>query len=134
VGFQGHVAFNEPPSTRWTRVTLDELRASRTRVVSLAVDTLIAHAHRRCGGNTFAVPPLAVTLGMQELLAARRVRLYLDTGAWKQTILRVLLFSEPDVEYPATLVRDHPDVHVYADRETASPPALAISGTAAAKP
>lgn len=122
VGFQGHVAFNEPPRTRWTPVTLAQLRESQTRVVPLSVDTLIAHAQRRCGGNVFAVPPMAVTLGMRDLLSAERIRLYLDTGSWKGTILRILLFSEADVDYPATLVRDHPDVHVYADAVTATSP------------
>lgn len=122
VGFQGHIAFNEPPASRWTSVTVEQLRDSRTRVVPLAVDTIIAHAQRRVGGNTFAVPPLAVTLGMRELLSARRLRLYLDTGSWKQTILRILLFSEPDVDYPATLARDHPDLLVVADAATAACP------------
>ena len=122
VGFQGHIAFNEPPASRWVAVTVDELRRSRTRIVPLAVDTIIAHAQRRAGGNPFAVPPMSVTLGMRELLGARKLRLYLDTGEWKQTILRILLFSEPDVDYPATLVRDHPDVHVVADRASATSP------------
>jgi glucosamine-6-phosphate deaminase len=122
VGFQGHIAFNEPPSSRWVSVTLDELRMSRTRVVPLAVDTIIAHSHRSAGGNVFAVPPMAVTLGMRDLLAAPRVRLYIDTGAWKRTILRILLFSEADVDYPATLVRGHPDARVVADRDSAVPP------------
>jgi glucosamine-6-phosphate deaminase len=122
VGFQGHVAFNEPPASRWVAVGLEDLRASRTRVGPLAVDTIIAHAQRRSGGNVFAVPPMAITLGMRELLSARRVRLYLDTGSWKRTILRILLFSEPTVDYPVTLVRDHPDVHVTADRASAECP------------
>jgi glucosamine-6-phosphate deaminase len=127
-GFSGHIAFNEPPASRWTSVTVEQLRGSRTRVVPLAVDTIIAHAQRRSGGNTFAVPPLAVTLGMRELLSARRLRLYLDTGSWKQTILRILLFSEPDVDYPATLARDHPDLLVVADAATAAcPPPVGLS-------
>jgi glucosamine-6-phosphate deaminase len=127
VGFQGHVAFNEPPASRWTAVTVDELLVSRTRVLPLTVDTLIAHAQRRAGGNTFAVPPMAATLGFRELLSAQKVRLYLDTGSWKQTILRILLFSEPDVDYPATLVTTHADVHVYADRGTATVPDDALA-------
>jgi glucosamine-6-phosphate deaminase len=128
VGFQGHFAFNEPPATRWTSVTVEQLRGSRTRIVPLAVDSIIAHAQRRVGGNTFAVPPLAVTLGMRELLSARRVRMYLDTGSWKQTILRILLFSEPDADYPATLARDHADLLVVADAETAAcPPEVGLS-------
>lgn len=121
-GFQGHLAFNEPPTSRWTEVTLDELREGRTRVVPLAVDTIIAHAQRSLGGNVFGVPPMAITLGMADLLSADRIRLYTDGGAWKQTILRILLFAEPTVDYPVTLVRDHPDVHVYADAESAASP------------
>jgi glucosamine-6-phosphate deaminase len=123
-GYQGHLAFNEPPASRWTPITLAEFRASRTRIVPIAVDTLIAHSHRSLGGNAWGVPPMAVTLGMSELLAARRLRLYTDSGAWKQTILRILLFAEPTVDYPATLAGEHPDVHVVADEASAaSPPA-----------
>lgn len=122
VGFQGHIAFNEPPASRWVAVTLDDLRNSLTRVLPVAVDTIIAHAQRSAGGNVFAVPPMAITLGMRDLLAAPRVRLYMDTGEWKRTILRILLFAEPDADYPATLVRGHPDVRVVADRQSALPP------------
>jgi glucosamine-6-phosphate deaminase len=122
VGFQGHIAFNEPPASRWVAVTLDELRNSLTRVLPVAVDTIIAHAQRSAGGNVFAVPPMAITLGMRDLLAAPRVRLYMDTGEWKRTILRILLFAAPDVDYPATLVRGHPDVRVVADRQSALSP------------
>jgi glucosamine-6-phosphate deaminase len=121
-GFQGHLAFNEPPHSRWTAVTLRQLRESRTRIVPLAVDSTIAHAQRSLGGNVWGVPPMAITLGMSELLAARRIRLYTDGGAWKQTILRILLFSEPTVDYPVTLVHEHPDVHVVADAASAACP------------
>jgi glucosamine-6-phosphate deaminase len=130
VGFQGHVAFNEPPSSRWVDVTLDELRDSQTRVLPIAVDTLIAHAQRSAGGNVFAVPPMAVTLGMRELLGAPRVRLYIDTGSWKRTILRILLFGDPDADYPVSLVHGHADVRVVADRESAVPP-LPSAGSSA---
>jgi glucosamine-6-phosphate deaminase len=132
VGFQGHIAFNEPPSSRWVSVSLEELRSSRTRVLAITVDTLIAHAQRSAGGNVFAVPPMAVTLGMQELLGAPRVRLYVDTGTWKRTILRILLFGDPDVDYPVTLANGHPDVRVVADRESAISP-LPSAGAKARK-
>jgi len=121
-GFQGHIAFNEPPSTRWSPVTLEELRDSRTRILPIAVDTIIAHSQRSLGGNTYGMPPMAVTLGMRELLGAKRVRLYTDTGSWKQTILRILLLAEPTVEYPVTLVQGHPDVKVVVDAASAASP------------
>jgi glucosamine-6-phosphate deaminase len=121
-GFQGHLAFNEPAGSRWSPVTLEQLRRSQTRVVPLAADTIIAHAQRSLGGNTWGVPPMAVTLGMRDLLSARRIRLYTDGGAWKQTMLRILLFTEPTVEYPVTLVHGHPDVEVVVDAASADPP------------
>ena len=121
-GFQGHLAFNEPPSSRWTNVTLEQFRASRTRVLPVSVDTIIAQAERSAGGNAFAIPPMAITLGMRELLGAKRIRLYTDTGSWKRTILRILLFSEPSVDYPATLVQGHPDIEVVVDAASARCP------------
>jgi len=121
-GFQGHIAFNESPSTRWTPITVEQLRDSTTRVLPIAVDTIIAHSQRSLGGNVFGIPPMAITLGMRELLGARRVRLYTDGGAWKQTILRILLFAEPTTEYPVTLVHGHRDVHVVVDAESAACP------------
>jgi glucosamine-6-phosphate deaminase len=121
-GFQGHLALNEPPDSRWTHVTLAEFRESRTRILSVSVDTIIAHAQRSAGGNVFAVPPMAITLGMRELLSARRIRLYTETGTWKQTIFRILLFSDPTVDYPVTLVHDHPDLEVVVDIESARSP------------
>lgn len=59
---------------------------------------------------------------MKDLLASRRMRLYTDGGRWKQTILRILLFSEPTVDYPVTLVHDHPVVHVVVDEASAACP------------
>jgi len=68
------------------------------------------------------VPPLSVTLGLKECLSARKVRLFSDTGAWKQTALRVALFSEPDPEFPITLLSSHPDALLTATVETATHP------------
>jgi glucosamine-6-phosphate deaminase len=121
-GFQGHLAFNEPPSSRWANVSLEQFRNSRCRILPASVDTIIAHAERHAGGNPFAIPSLAITLGMRDLLSARRIRLYTETGSWKQTILRILLFSEPTVDYPVTLVHSHPDVEVIVDSASAACP------------
>jgi glucosamine-6-phosphate deaminase len=121
-GYRGHLAFNEPPGSALSPVTLEQLRRSRTRVLPVTADTIVAHSQRALGGNHAGVPPMAVTLGMSELLNARRVRLYTDSGAWKQTILRIILFAEPTVDYPATLVSGHPDVAIVVDEASAACP------------
>lgn len=120
-GYRGHIGFNESPESRWTRVGLDELRRGRTRMVQLADDTMVALSQRTAGGNSFAVPPMAITVGMQDFLSARTIHLITDGGAWKQFILRVLLLGEPDIRFPVTLCQDHPHCIVSCDIDSAQP-------------
>ena len=65
---------------------------------------------------------MSVTLGMKECLSAGKIRLFSDTGAWKQTALRVALFSPPDPEYPITLLQEHADALLTATVDTARHP------------
>jgi glucosamine-6-phosphate deaminase len=122
VGYHGHIAYNEPPRSPWYTVTEEAFRSSRTRILHLNEDTLIALSQRVAGGCSHAIPPMAITLGMADLLSARRVRLFSDTGAWKRTVIRVLLFGPTTTEYPATFVQDHPDAMILVDRNTAAQP------------
>ncbi len=122
VGYRGHIAFNEPPLSPWYTVTEDEFRNSVTRVLHLNEDTIIARSQRDAGGCSHAVPPMAITLGMKDLLAAKRIRLFSDTGAWKQTVVRVLLFARETKEYPVTFVQSHADALFVVDALTAAPP------------
>ncbi|MBE3599319.1 MAG: hypothetical protein IMX02_11210 [Limnochordaceae bacterium] len=122
IGFHGHIAYNEPPLAPWPVVSAEQFRQSTTRIVSLNVDTIIAMAQREAGGAVQLVPTMAITLGMREILAARRIRLYSTTGAWKQTALRIALFGPVTVEYPVTFLQEHPDALIVVDRATAEPP------------
>ncbi len=121
-GQDGHVAYNQARRDPYRHVTLEEFRDSTVRVQDNNVDTVIALGHRVLGAAHQLVPPMSVTLGMRQILAARRVRLFSDTGAWKQTALRVALFGTPDPEYPVTLLQGHPDVLLTATLETARHP------------
>jgi glucosamine-6-phosphate deaminase len=122
VGYHGHLAFNEPPISRWYKLTPDQFRASLTRIVPLAPETIVMNSIRATGGNPAALPPMAVTLGMADILAARRLRLYCQGGAWQRTVLRIALLGEEDVDYPVTLAQGHPDYVIVTDRNTAQPP------------
>lgn len=122
IGYRGHIAYNEPPRSPWYTVTEEEFRNSKTRILHLNDDTLIAVSQRSVGGCSQAVPPMAITMGMKDLLSAKKIRLISDTGAWKQTVIRVLLFGPTTIEYPVTFVQNHPDAMVIVDRLTAEPP------------
>jgi glucosamine-6-phosphate deaminase len=121
-GQDGHVAYNQTRRHPLHHVTLEELAESTIRIQENNVDTVLALAQRTFGAAYQFVPPLSVTLGMRECLSARRVRVFSDTGAWKQTALRVALFAEPTPEYPMTLLQRHPDALVTATLETARHP------------
>lgn len=121
-GYSGHVALNEPPQSRWVRVSVEDFRRSETRILPLNDETLIAFAHRTSGGDTNVIPPMAVTLGMKDLLASKKFLFVSNSGEWKQHTLRVLLFHEPTVMYPCTLVQSHPDAEIWVDENTARPP------------
>jgi glucosamine-6-phosphate deaminase len=121
-GQDGHVAYNQARRHPLLHVGLEELAQSTIRVQENNVDTILALAQRTFGGAWQFVPLMSVTLGMRECLSAQKVRVFSDTGAWKQTALRVALFSEPTPEYPMTLLQRHPDALITATRETARHP------------
>ena len=103
LGLNGHVGFNEPPSD--------------TGVACRCV-TLSDHTRRQnagaFGGDPDAVPRQAITLGMAEILSARRVLLVV-TGAEKAAVLRRALAEPPTAELPASWLQHHPGVTVIAD-------------------
>jgi glucosamine-6-phosphate deaminase len=122
IGYHGHVAFNEPPISRWYKLSPEQFRNSLTRIVPLAPETIVMNSIRATGGNPAALPPMAVTLGMRDILAARRIRLYCQGGAWQRTVLRIALMGDEDVDYPVTLLQGHPDYAILTTEETALPP------------
>lgn len=71
IGPDGHIAFNEPGSSL----------VSRTRVKSLAQDTLVANA-RFFGNDMSKVPKQALTVGVGTVMDAQEVMI-LITGAHK---------------------------------------------------
>ena len=122
IGYHGHVAFNEPIISRWYEVSPDEYRNSKTRLVHLAPETVVMNSIRSTDGNPASLPPMAVTLGMADIYAAKRIRLYCQGGAWQRTILRIALMVKNDVRYPVTLLNQHPDFKIVTTEDTATTP------------
>jgi len=121
-GQDGHIAYNQARREPFSLLSLDEVRNSSIRIQYNNWDTVIALAQRTLGTAWQFIPPMSITLGVKECLSASKVRVYSDTGAWKQTAFRVALFSPPTPEYPMTLLQEHTDARVTATRETATHP------------
>ena len=123
VGYKGLVAFCESPHDPLERVSLEDYENMKTKIVELNYDTTIATSQRSFGGCYDRAGHQAVTIGFKSMLSAKRCVAMICTGEWKQTVLRVLMFSEPTLEYPVTLFPKHiPEVIVLADRFTATHP------------
>lgn len=103
VGATGLVAFNEAPRHFYYRLSVDEYAKGKTRIVDLADDSMVAMAQRSFGTCLDRIPPKAITLGFKVMCSAKRAVYMVATGSWKQTVCRILLFSEPTVEYPVTI-------------------------------
>jgi len=121
-GQDGHIAYNQARRSPYSPVSLEEAANSTIRIQENNTDTIIALAQRNFGSAWQFVPPMSITLGCKECLGAERVRVFSDTGAWKQTALRIALFAEPTAEYPMTLLQQHPDAVLTATKETARHP------------
>ncbi|KAL2305224.1 hypothetical protein Nmel_007203, partial [Mimus melanotis] len=66
IGPDGHIAFNEPGSSL----------SSRTRLKTLAMDTILANA-KYFDGDLSKVPTMALTVGVGTVMDAREVRTHL---------------------------------------------------------
>ena len=121
-GQDGHVAYIQARRHPFSHITLDDVAQATIRIQDNNFDTIIALGNRNFGSAYQFVPPMSVTLGVKECLSAKKVRVFSDTGSWKQTALRVALFSEPVAEYPMTLLQRHPDAIITATLETARHP------------
>jgi glucosamine-6-phosphate deaminase len=121
IGYHGHVAFNDPPISRWYEISVDELRTSLTRVVVLGDDSIVVQSIHCSGGNSVAIPPMAVTLGMRDILASLKIRLYCTAGERHRTVFRISVAGEVSTAYPSTLVQGHPDAEAVTDEATAAP-------------
>jgi glucosamine-6-phosphate deaminase len=121
IGYHGHVAFNEPPISRWYRITPHEMRESLTRVVALGDDSIVVQSINCAGGSCASVPPMAVTLGMRDILRSRRIRIFLAGGERHRAVFRITCLADETTDYPSTFLQGHPDCVVHTDEATARP-------------
>ena len=121
-GQDGHIAFNQARRNPYSQISIDELRESTARIQDNNADTLLALSQRNFGTAWQFMPAMSITLGVKECFKAKKIRVYSATGAWKQTALRIALFSEITAEYPMTLLQEHPDALITATAETAFHP------------
>ena len=99
IGRNGHIGFNEP----------SDVFKKGTHVVDLKPSTIEANA--RFFSSADEVPRRAITIGIQAIMAARRIVL-VASGAEKRGILERALHGPVTPQVPASLLQLHTDLTV----------------------
>jgi glucosamine-6-phosphate deaminase len=123
VGINGHLAFNEPPEPG-AGMTAAGFAALPTRVLTLSRETRAINSVT-VGGEIDMIPNRAITVGMREILAARRVRIYCNR-AWQSGVVRRALHGPLTADCPASLLRTHADATITLADYVAEPPDIQL--------
>ena len=100
IGTNGHIAFNEPGSHKY----------SATRIVDLTENTIKDNS--RFFDNIDEVPTQAYTMGMSSIMGAERIYLVAQ-GKHKKDILEKAMFGDITPEVPASFLQEHDNIGVY---------------------
>ena len=118
LGINGHIAFNEPPEPDCP-MSAEEFAALPTRVLSITRETKTINAYGYQRGDLRGMPEWCITVGMKQILAARRVYIALNRP-WQHGIVKHVLFDAVTAAIPASLLRTHPSVEFCASAEIAA--------------
>jgi glucosamine-6-phosphate deaminase len=115
IGLNGHLAFNEPEP----EATVDDFARRTTRVLDVAPASR-AHMAVNLSCALPLIPTRAVTIGMQEILGARRIRIYANRP-WQPGVVRLAVHGPLSASCPASLLRLHEDAEIAITDEVAQP-------------
>jgi len=116
IGIDGHLAFNEPEP----EMSPEEFAKLSYRKIAIAKETIVCNSIASLGGDMDAMPKHAVTIGMKEILASRKIHCFLN-WPWQKAVIRKILFHKPTADFPATLLQLHADVTITMAEYVAEP-------------
>ena len=125
VGINGHLAFNEPAEA-WSEISGEEYLNLPTRIVMLSQETRTINSVTAAGGEMEFIPKRAITMGMSEILGAKKVMIYMNRP-WQKAAVRRILHGDVTPRFPASLVRCHRDVSVIVTKEVSGLPLPTIA-------
>ena len=100
IGTNGHIAFNEPGSSRY----------SATRIVDLTENTIKDNS--RFFDNIKDVPTQAYTMGLSSIMSAEKIYL-VAVGKHKKEILEEAVYGNVTEDIPASFLQEHHNCEVY---------------------
>ena len=110
IGFNGHIAFNEP--MREDEISVAAFGALPTRVLPLSKETIEQNTKITAGGDSSLVPRFAATMGMAPILAAKKCLLLACFAEQKKPLDDIFALKGPSPFLPASYLWRHPDYHL----------------------
>jgi len=123
IGINGHLAFTEPPEPG-EQISTEEFAQLPTRVLNLSRETRTINSVT-VGGELPIIPRRAITVGMKEILTARRLRFYCNRP-WQSAVVRRALHGPLTPTCPASFLRLHPDATLTVADYVAEPPNIKL--------
>ena len=120
IGINGHIAFNEPPEAD-EPITDEEFAKLPTRVLSLTRETRTINSVTAANGYIDYIPKRCVTVGMKEILSAKKIRFYMNR-TWQKGIARKITLGPVTRLAPASFFQNHPDASLTLVSYVAEPP------------
>lgn len=117
IGINGHIAFNEARAD----LTAEQYADSHCRVLDIAAETVTTCAISEFGGALDRVPKKAITLGISELMSARRIIIGLFRP-WHRSVIRRTIYGEVSAGFPASLLQSHGNTVIACTDEVAQLP------------
>lgn len=117
IALNGHVAFNEPQS----ELSVAEFAQLPTRVVRLTHETLVKDAILNRGGAIDSLPRKAISVGMKEILSARKLRFSMMLNM-QRAVIRKACYGDVTAACPITLAQNHPDAMLLVTRNVIEKP------------
>lgn len=117
IGINGHIAFNEPQDG----LSPAQFAGLGTRVLDIAKETRTINSVGDLNGAIDAMPRKCVTIGMSEILGARKIRLGVFRD-WHRSVVRQAAYGEISAHFPATLLQKHPDAMIIVNENAARQP------------
>lgn len=108
LGINGHVAFNEPPEAD-APMSADDFADLGTRVLPISRETKTINAFGYNKGDLQGMPQWCVTIGMKQILGARKVYIALNR-VWQNGPFKHALLDEQTASVPASLLQRCKDV------------------------
>ncbi|NLI94837.1 MAG: glucosamine-6-phosphate deaminase [Erysipelotrichaceae bacterium] len=108
VGTNGHIGFNEPGTSE----------TSTTHITYLTAETMLSNS--RFFDNLDNVPNKAITMGLATIMKAKKI-IFLAFGENKaEAVKRLVEAKKFDINWPLTVLWNHPDITLYLDEGAAS--------------